>query len=179
MTTLYLVRHGKTNWNELGLIQGMVDIELNADGIKAATELSKTINIDDIDLCMSSPLKRAKKTAEILVQNKKEIIYDDLLLERSFGDYEGVKITQALAEKQWDYNNEDNTNNLESLSDMLKRCDKFLNKINKKYKDKTILIVSHGCLIKGLHFSIIGYDKNTNFLSFVPKNTTLYKYELK
>ena len=179
MTTLYLVRHGKTEWNELGLIQGMVDIELNDIGIKEAKELAKSINMDDIDLCMSSPLKRAKKTAEILVQNKKTIIYDNLLLERSFGDYEGVKITEELAQKQWDYNNEDKTNNLESLKDMLKRCDKFLNKIKKEYKDKTILVVSHGCLIKGLHFSIIGYDENTNFLSFVPKNTTLYKYELK
>ena len=178
MTTLYIIRHGKTNWNNQGLIQGMTDIELNEEGKEEARKLSKIIDIDNVDICISSPLKRAKETAKIIVQNKKQIIYDNLLLERSFGDYEGTKITQELAEKQWDYKNLDTTNNIESIDDMLKRCHKFLNKIKKEYKDKTILIVSHGCLIKGLHFSITGYDKNTDFLSFYAKNTTLYKYEL-
>lgn len=179
MTTLYIVRHGKTNWNNQGLIQGMTDIELNEEGIKAAEDLAKTINLDDIDICMSSPLKRAKKTAEIIIKNKKEIIYDDLLLERNFGDYEGTKITEELAKKQWNYKNIDPTKNLESIKDMLTRCEKFLNKIKKDYKDKKILIVSHGCLIKGLHFSITGYDENTDFLSFYAENTTIYKYEIK
>jgi len=179
MTTLYIVRHGKTNWNNQGLIQGMTDIELNQEGIKAAEELAKIINLDEIDICMSSPLKRAKKTAEIIVQNKKEIIYDDLLLERKFGDYEGTQITEELAKKQWDYKNIDTTKNLESIKDMLTRCEKFLNKIKTEYKDKRILIVSHGCLIKGLHFSITGYDENTYFLSFYAENTTIYKYEIK
>lgn len=179
MTKLYIVRHGKTDWNELGLIQGRTDIELNEEGIKSAEELSKIINLDNIDICLCSPLKRAKKTAEIIVKNKKKIIYDELLTERKFGDYEGVKITQALAEKQWDYNNLDTTNNLESLKDLLLRAEAFLNKIKKEYPDKSILIVSHGCLIKALHYNMIGYDNTTSFLTFLPKNTTLYTYELK
>ena len=179
MTTLYLVRHGKTDWNNQRLIQGLVDIELNEEGIQAAEELSKIINLDNIDICMSSPLKRAKKTAEIIVKNKKEIIYDNLLVERSFGDYEGIKITEELAKKQWDYNNEDQTHNLESVKDLLNRCNKFLNKIKTNYQDKNILVVSHGCFIKALHFSIVGYDENTDFLSFFAENTTIYKYELK
>ena len=47
------------------------------------------------------------------------------------------------------------------------------------YNDKTILIVSHGAFIKCLHFAINGYDKNTDFLFFNPKNTTIYEYVIK
>lgn len=178
MTKLYVVRHGKTHWNELKLIQGKTDIELNEEGINGAKNLAKDINLDEIDVCFSSPLKRARKTAEILTQNKVKIIYDDLLIERGFGDYEGVEITQELAEKHWDLSLNDSSNKVESLKDLLSRSDEFLKKIKKEYPDKKVLIVSHGCLIKCLHFNIQGYNKDTNFLTFIPKNTTLYKYEI-
>ena len=59
MIKLYVVRHGKTNWNIEKLIQGKTDIELNEEGINEAKKLAESINIDEIDICMSSPLKRA------------------------------------------------------------------------------------------------------------------------
>ena len=66
--------------------------------------------------------------------------------------------------------------NIESLKDCLIRANIFLEKLKENYNDKTILIVSHGAFIKCLHFAINGYDKNTDFLSFNPKNTTIYEY---
>lgn len=178
MTKLYIVRHGKTDWNNLKIIQGKTDIELNEEGISEAKKLAQNINLDEIDICFSSPLKRAKETAKILTQNKVEIVYDDLLLERGFGEYEGKKITQELAVKHWNLSLNDKSNGVESIKELLSRSDKFLAKIKKEYPNKTILIVSHGCIIKCLHFSIQGYNENTDFLTFVPKNTTLYTYEI-
>ena len=67
---------------------------------------------------------------------------------------------------------------LREVSDLLNRTKLFLDKIKKTYSDKTILIVSHSATIRALHFNIVGYDENTNFLSFVPKNAEVYKYEL-
>lgn len=97
---LYIVRHGKTDWNIMGLLQGQTNIELNEEGINDARKLSKEINLNEIDLCISSSLERAKQTAEILTNNKIKIIYDDMIVERGFGDYEGKKINYDLIENQ-------------------------------------------------------------------------------
>lgn len=177
MRKLYIVRHGKTDWNVQGLLQGSADIELNEAGISEAKELKKKIDLYKIDLCICSPLKRAKQTAEILVGDQVEIIYDDLLFERGFGDYEGKKIIFDLIAPQWDYKLNDSSHNIESIQDCLARAKKFLDKIKKEYPNKNILIVSHGSFIKTLHFNLVGYDENTDFLSFNPKNTTLYEYD--
>lgn len=173
---LYIVRHGKTDWNIMGLLQGQTNIELNEEGINDARKLSKEINLNEIDLCISSSLERAKQTAEILTNNKIKIIYDDMIVERGFGDYEGKKINYDLIENQWNYKLNDSSNNIENIEACLIRAKTFLDKIKKEYPNKTILIVSHGSLIKCLHYNIIGYSQNTDFLSFNPKNTTVYEY---
>lgn len=176
MNKIYIVRHGKTDWNKKGLLQGTTDIEINEEGIAQAKKLAKLIDTDEIDICICSPLKRTRKTAEILIENKKEIIYDDMIIERCFGNYEGKPINFDLIKKQWNYKLNDSSNNIESIQDCLERANKFLKKLKEKYENKTILIVSHGSFIKALHFNLIGYDENTDFLSFDPKNTTLYTY---
>jgi broad specificity phosphatase PhoE len=179
MNKLYIVRHGKTKWNELKLLQGKTDIELDEDGINQAKELSKQIDLDKIDICISSPLTRTKQTAELITNGKVQIIYDDLLIERGYGNYEGKPINFDLIEKQWDYNLNYSEECIESLQDCLKRSKKFLDKINETYQNKNILIVSHGSLIKTLHFNLIGYDEFTDFLSFNPKNAEVHEYETK
>ena len=179
MNKIFIVRHGQTDWNKLGLLQGTTDIEINEQGIKEAKLLAQNINLDEIDICLSSPLKRAMETAEILTQGKVSIISDDLLLERYFGSLEGKEISFDLIKRQWDYKLNDKSYNIESARDCLNRAHKFLEKIKKEYPNKSILIVSHGSFIKALHFNIVGYDENTDFLSFSPQNTTLYEYILK
>lgn len=179
MIKLYIVRHGKTDWNEKGLLQGSTDTILNAKGILETKELASKIDLSKIDLCICSPLKRTKQTADILVGNKIPIFYDDLIIERSFGDYEGKKVDFDLIASQWNYELNDSSHNIESIQKCLLRANEFLNKIQEKYSGKTILIVSHGSFMKALHFNIVGYDNNTDFLSFNPKNSTLYEYDLR
>ena len=178
MNKIYIVRHGNTTWNEKGLLQGTTDIGLNEEGITQVKNLSKKLDLSKIDICICSPLKRAKQTADILIGNKIEIIYDDMIIERNFGDYEGKKIDFDLIKKQWNYKLNDSSHNIESLQSCLLRAKIFLDKIKKEYPNKTILIISHGSFIKALHFNLIGYDENTDFLSFNPKNSLLYEYDL-
>lgn len=175
---LYITRHGKTDWNNEHRIQGSTDIELNDEGINDSIKLSKLIDLNDINICISSPLKRASKTANIIVNGKKDIIYDDLLKERGFGNYEGTINDLDLMYKCWNYSLNYSDNNIESIRDCLKRSENFLNKIKNEYKDKNILIVTHGCILKCLHYNIMGYDNNTDFTTFIPKNTTIYEYEI-
>lgn len=177
MNKLYIIRHGQTNWNTKKILQGKTDIELNEEGRKQAKELSTKIDLSKIDICICSPLKRTTETAKLIVGSKIPIIKDELLIERGFGDYEGQIINFDLIEKLWDFKLNYSKKNIEPLQDCLNRSKQFLEKINQTYQNKTILIVSHGSLIKTLHFNLIGYDENTDFLSFNPKNAVVYEYE--
>lgn len=178
MNKIYIIRHGKTDWNNKGLIQGTTDIELNEEGIEQAKELAQKLDLSKIDICFCSPLKRTRQTAEILVGNKVKTIYDSMIIERRFGDYEGKPVNFDLIKQHWDYKLNDNSHNIESAKDCLSRAKQFINKIRKEYPNKTILIISHGSFMKALHFNLIGYDESTDFLSFKPLNATIYEYTI-
>ena len=87
----YVVRHGQTDWNAKGRIQGKTDIELNEIGIEQAKKLKELIKDYNIDLIISSPLKRARKTAEVINEAVKcNIIFEESLKERGYGIFEGM-----------------------------------------------------------------------------------------
>lgn len=72
MITIYLIRHGKTSWNKENLIQGTKDIPLSPEGRKEVTELAQKINLNKIDLILSSPQKELKKLLKLLIIIKKQ-----------------------------------------------------------------------------------------------------------
>lgn len=75
---LYIMRHGRTDWNVLHKLQGRTDIPLNDEGIKMAEAAALKYKDVHFDICYCSPLKRAKKTAEILLVGRDiPIISDD------------------------------------------------------------------------------------------------------
>ena len=131
MVKLLIVRHGKTDWNIKGVIQGKTDIPLTNEGEKEAYLLSKTLNLQEIDLCISSPMQRTKKTAEILTKGNVPIIYDELLVEREYGTYEGKPITFDKIKEQWDIKLNASDNGIENVLDFLNRAKmkKFLKTI--------------------------------------------------
>ena len=65
---LYILRHGKTDWNAAFKLQGRTDIELNEEGRKMAAKAAKEAECIDFDICFSSPLKRAYETARIVLR---------------------------------------------------------------------------------------------------------------
>lgn len=88
---IFVTRHGQTKWNALRKLQGRQDVELNEIGKKQALIVGEKIKNEEIDIIITSPLKRAKETAEII--NKKlnvEIVEDNRLIERCYGDFEGI-----------------------------------------------------------------------------------------
>ena len=161
---LYIMRHGQTNWNKKGKIQGKTDIELNEEGIEQAKEARKILEKYPIDVIVSSPLKRAKKTAEIINEAKKvPIIFDKAIEERGFGEFEG-KVGKEIQDEIWNSEILDNYNlnkqykGVESIQDLCNRVWGLFDELKQEYEDKNILIVTHG----GVTRAINGYFNGTN-----------------
>ena len=71
------MRHGETDWNKKKLVQGRKDIPLNEYGRHLARETSYGMRQYQIDLAYTSPLRRAKETAEILLEGRNISLYED------------------------------------------------------------------------------------------------------
>lgn len=168
---IYVVRHGQTDWNIQGILQGSTDIELNSTGIEQAkqtAELLKDINFSTI---CSSPLKRTIDTAKAINKyHNLDIITDNRIIERGFGNFEGTKNVLSDISDYLDYELNLNTNNVESIQTLFKRVNEFLFDIYNRYKDtdSNILIVTHG----GVSVAITAILNNTtnNLASLGIKN---------
>ena len=93
---LYITRHGRTEWNTIGRLQGWLDSPLTEEGIKRAERLSKRLENIDFDSIYSSSQKRALDTAHILNKKNIEIQILDELKELSLGKWEGMKLKDNL-----------------------------------------------------------------------------------
>ena len=71
MTTVYMVRHGETDWNRAHRMQGWSDIPLNERGREQAAFAARALASVPLDVIYTSPLKRAEKTAEIIRGERK------------------------------------------------------------------------------------------------------------
>ena len=98
----------------------------------------------------------------ILVGDKVEIIRDNRLLERGVGDLDGHDRSEYDYKKYWDYALNSGDNGVEPLQDVFNRCADFLNYISEKYNDKSILVVTHGAVIRCIHHILNDTDLTTN-----------------
>jgi uncharacterized phosphatase len=147
-THLGLLRHGQTDWNINFLLQGVTDIPMNQTGIEQVKLAAKAIRAEDWDVVLTSPLSRARQTAEIIASQHgyTEIIEQELLIERSFGEAEG------LSHEQWraKYSNLDMIPGGESRTQLAERSRLLLETISQELAGKRVLAISHGALIRTL-----------------------------
>ena len=142
---ILLTRHGQTEWNLLKKVQGKADIELNEKGIKQAEATRESLINEKIDLIVCSPLKRAIQTAEIINQGRNiEMIIDERISERDFGEFEGMLDTEFDFNALWSYKKNLKYDKAENIKDFFERVYNFLDSIKKEYEGKRILIVAHG-----------------------------------
>ncbi len=142
---IYIVRHGQTEWNNQKRIQGRANTPLDEIGKSQAFETKNKLSSIDIDLIICSPLERAKQTAEIINNDRNiEIIYDDRIIERSFGKIEGHPIGNYDFNEFWDYDKNIKYEDIETMHELFNRVFGFIKEIISKYRDKNVLIVSHG-----------------------------------
>ena len=142
---ILLVRHGQTEWNLLKKVQGKADVELNEQGIKQAEETRNYLKNEKIDLILCKKKKRAMQTAEIIKQGRNiKMIIDERISERDFGEFEGQTVEEANLNGFWNYAENVKYEKAENIQSFFKRVYGFLDEMKVKYKDKNVLIVSHG-----------------------------------
>lgn len=152
MVELYIVRHGETDTNYTGKINGSsTDLSLNETGQKQISKLKENLNINDFDEVYASPLKRAQESAQILNQGVHEIKTDARLREINYGAWDGLSAAdvQAKYPQCFDENNylsanySDYAEGAETYKEVLDRLQSFLNDMSNK-GDEKILVVCHG-----------------------------------
>lgn len=146
-----LVRHGETDFNKAGKIQGLSNNLLNDTGRRQCRDLRMRLSDQHFDFCYMSPLARTVETAMILIGDRVEMIPDKRLIERDMGDIEGNSRELYAVDKFWDYNLNSGDQNIEKIQDIFERCRDFLDYVIKKHPGKDILIVSHGAPVRAMH----------------------------
>jgi broad specificity phosphatase PhoE len=147
-TILGLLRHGQTDWNVEGKLQGTSDIPLNETGQRQALAAAAAINPADWDLVLSSPLSRARATAQQIVESHAlgQLAIDDRLLERAFGEAEGL----SYLEWKTLYDPAVGVAGGENLEQLEIRANKMLAEFAEEFSGKRVLAVSHGAFIRKL-----------------------------
>ena len=152
------MRHGQSTANVAGIILSDLDEgkkeehTLTAEGedqVRASVaQVRADGQLNENTVIYSSPFSRCKRTAEIaheVLDVRDEIIFDDRLRERWFGDWE--KTPNSNYQKVWDVDKVDpghEQKNVESAADVQKRTTAFIVDMEKKYSGRNILLVSHG-----------------------------------
>ena len=178
---MYIIRHGLTPWNARKCLQGRSDVDLNENGIYLAELTGKALRDVTFDMAFTSPLIRAKHTAQcILAGREVPIIEDERLIEISFGIYEGCCYAEENRQvpQQWIENFFHAPQDYvaapggESLDDVEKRTRDFMEDIcsRKELQDKTILVSTHGCALRGLLNSIRESNREDYWHGGVSKN---------
>jgi broad specificity phosphatase PhoE len=144
---IYLIRHGETDWNVQGKLQGREDIPMNSNGIAQSKHCGNVLKDENITAVISSPLNRARKTAEIIAEclSLQDVIIDEELTERDFGNISGMtwkerEALRALGKKEY----------IEPWNQLCERLMICLEKLFTKYQSKNVAVVSHGASINAI-----------------------------
>lgn len=176
--SIFLLRHGETDWNTIDRCQGHTDIPLNETGKKKIEQVAFIFkrNIGDINYIVSSPLSRANETALIFSNSigyKGEIIIDELFIERNFGLAEGL-LGEEIKFKFPDLD----VPEMETEKNVFSRVIQGLNYYDNIYPDVNILIVTHGAVLKTLVDNQTTYcGADINIVKSVPGG--LFKVDLR
>ena len=144
LTIVGFVRHGITAWNKEGREQGSMDIPLDEEGINMAERVAERLAEEQWDVMYTSPLIRAKKTAEIIAQKQQGMgfVIDQRLREPSSGQMEGT--TEAERVAKWGEAWQELQLGGESYEAMMVRGIEFMEELKEKHPEKRVLVISHG-----------------------------------
>jgi probable phosphoglycerate mutase len=164
-TRLYLVRHGETEYNRRGIVQGGgIDSTLNDTGVAQAEALAGRLTDTAVDSVYASTLRRAKQTADVLASPHEPVSKTYLrdLEEMAWGVFEGeppsAERDEAMGaiKERWRAGHYDHDiEGGESIRDVQARAHRAMDHIVMREKGKTVLVVTHGRYLRVLLASVL------------------------
>jgi broad specificity phosphatase PhoE len=166
-TTIYLIRHGQTDWNKEKIFRGRVDVPLNEHGKKEARALSRHLEYVRATAVYASPLSRAFETAEILARpHSLKVKRDEGLIDMDYGKWQGLPDAQAREQFPGTHHLwHENPQRVkfpggESLAMVRKRALASLDSISLKNPEGTVFVVAHRVVTKLLMASALGLSNS-------------------
>lgn len=163
---LFLCRHGQTEYNDNGIVQGQMDSEINGKGKEQSIKLRDRLIEENISKVYSSSMTRAIETAEIVAEpHDLEIETTDKLKEVARADFEGERFEDLIKE----ITNSETEDYLwkpqggESLEELKERAVRFLNNIKEKHEDEKVIVVSHGGTIGSALLGILEHSAKNSY----------------
>ena len=153
---IFILRHGETTLNSKGIMQGRLDEPLNENGRELAVITGRAMKGIRFDRCFSSPLKRAKETAEIILResgNGAKVEVDDRLSEIDFGDMEGRTLSEMGGRAHAFFTDPfgfEGFPNGERISDVCERTQEFLKELIAMDDGEVCLVSTHGCAMRAM-----------------------------
>src|SRR3954449_2195858 len=147
MATLLLARHGETDWNTTGRLQGHTDRPLNDYGRRQAGALADRLADDGIAAIYASDLSRAKETAEIVGSRLRlPVVIDADLRERNWGSWEGLTPSErdTVAFEG------------ETSNDHRERLMRAVHRIAERHAGQRVLVVTHGGSMRRVQAAVTG-----------------------
>lgn len=155
MTTIYLIRHGQTDWNKDKIFRGRADVPLNEHGRREAEALARHLESVRVTACYSSPLSRAVETAEIASRSHSlRVNLDAGIIDIDYGEWQGLAeaaVRKQFAEtyRQWhEAPHRVKFPGGESLAAVRRRARGSLNRIRSDNPGGTVFVVAHRVVTK-------------------------------
>ncbi|KAK9166860.1 hypothetical protein Scep_002051 [Stephania cephalantha] len=165
-----IVRHGETEWNADGRIQGHLDVELNEVGRRQAAAVANRLSKETkISTVYSSDLKRAFETAHIIASScgSLQVIKDSDLRERHLGDLQGLVFREAVKLERKAYKaflshrtDQEIPGGGESLDQLYERCTSALQRIGDRHQGECVVVVTHGGVVRTLYEKAVPNGKS-------------------
>jgi broad specificity phosphatase PhoE len=178
---IFFVRHGQTDFNKEGRVQGQeIDMPLNAKGVEQV-EKAMSFLPENIDMIISSPLKRALQTAEIADKKiKRGIQLSDDIKEMSYGSLAGKTWKDIECETGDSAMHEKDTNITfdyrpyggEPADEFKKRIARFIDKLTSEHQNKVVLVAAHGGVIDAMHILFPQKERSET------DNATIHEFDI-
>ncbi|MCR5267984.1 MAG: histidine phosphatase family protein [Lachnospiraceae bacterium] len=181
---IFVLRHGDTDMNAKGVMQGWMDEPLNESGRELAKMTGQGMHGIRFDYCISSPLKRAVETARIVLSesgNDIEITMDERLKEIRFGDLEGKSLSELGDTARLFFTDPfhfPGAPNGETIRQLCERTQPFLKELIAKDDGKTYLISTHGCALRAM-LNYLYDDPSDYWRGHAPYNCSVNIIEVK
>jgi broad specificity phosphatase PhoE len=181
-TCINTIRHAHTQFNSEKRYAGTIDVSLSDKGIQESTNAAEKLAKYKFDVVVTSNMKRAVETAQILAQRNTPIVKSKLCSERNFGIMEGCTWDDVqkfnppilFIEVGNDLHSV-NPKGGEAFEDLWQRAKKFRRFLFRKYRGGSVLVVSHGVFLQMLHGVLRGMTCIES-LAFYPANLELASF---